>query len=202
MSSMNPTKQTGRPAKDQKPHAIELIKAQLEQTGKVNAKEIAQATGYEVGHIRRLAKKVQKQKLGGTETLEPETEGETVTPDVRVESVEAEEIPEAEVLTPEGIASQAMAKGFFDEDDIFSLFDSVNSLFPEKYRRDEKATRAVSKAWVKPFNRLLEKYADENVDLYIAVAVTVMYFAPSAVSMMRDRMAKPKTVKEDAKTKT
>lgn len=192
MSSMNPTKQTGRPAKDQKPHAIELIKQQLEQTGKVNAKEIAQATGYEIGHIRRLAKQVQKQKLKG-ETPEAETsEGETVTPSVKVESVEAEEIPEAEVLTPEGIASQAIAKGFFDENDIFSLFDGVNSLFPEKFRRDEKATRAVSKAWVKPFNRLLDKYADENVDLYIALAVTIMYFAPCAVGMVRDRMSKPK----------
>lgn len=201
---MNPTtKSTGRPvSKEQRNHALELINAQLDQTGKVNAREIAQATGYHKVHIRRLVKEVQKQRLGGAEVKTGTEEGETVAPQVTVETVEAEEIPEAEVQTPEGIALGAISKGEWNEDDIFSLFDSVNQLFPEKYQRPEKATRAVAKAWVKPFNRLLEKYADENVDLYIAIAVTAMYFAPSVMGIVRDKMSKPKVKPDATKTQT
>ena len=185
----------GRPQKLSKSKAVELIKQQLEQTGKVNAKEVAEATGYHPVHIRRLVKQVEKQ-IKYPETEKPIAEGETVTPTVTVETAKAEEIPLTPEEQAEGIVTEAIEKGEWNEEDLFSLFDSVNMLFPERHRRDDKATRAVAKAWVKPFNRMMEKYAD--ADLYIALAVTAMYFAPPIISIVRERATKKKEAEKIA----
>jgi len=190
----------GRPAKLSKSKAIELIKTQLEQTGKVNAKEVAEATGYTPRHVHRFIEQVQKQ-LKYPETEKPITEGEIVTPTVKVETAKAEEIPLSPEEQAEGIVAEVIEKGEWNEEDIFSLFDSINMLFPERHRRDDKATRAVAKAWVKPFNRMMEKYAD--ADLYIALAVTAMYFAPPIISMVRERQTvKKEKEKVEKQTKT
>ena len=190
------TKRGGQP-KLSKSRAIELIKTSLEQTGKVNAKEVAEATGYTPVHIRRLAKQVTKQ-LKYPETEKPIQEGELVTPSVKIEAATAEEIPLSPEEQIEGIAAEAIEKGEWNEEDLFSLFDSVNMLFPERHRRDDKATRVVAKAWVKPFNRMMEKYVD--ADLYIALAVTAMYFAPPIIGMVRERQTAKKEKEKIEKT--
>jgi hypothetical protein len=178
-----------------KSKAIELIKQQLEQTGKVDANAVAQATGYHPDYIRRLTKRIKAKQYAEGETPE------AITPKVEVEKVETVpavpvEFPEVEGKAEE-IVGEVAELGEWTEEHVYSLISMVDSLFPEDCRHTEEQNRALSKAWVKPFNRLLQKYADQNADLYIAIVVTVLWLVPPISKIVSKRVKKPKPKEEE-----
>jgi len=180
----------GRPPKTAKAKAIELIKQQIEQQGKADAKAIAQATGYHPVHIRRLIKQVEKQ------IKYPETEIETtepVSPTLEVEKAEVVPSVEATVVptTPEEAVAEAVAEAEWTEENIYNLINMCDGLFPEDCRHTKEQNQALARAWYKPFNRLLQKYADQNADLYIALVVTGLWLIPPITKIAKKRM-KPK----------
>jgi hypothetical protein len=187
------SKPQGRPPKTEKQKAIELIKQQIEQQGKPDATAIAKATGYHPVHVRRLIKEVQRQMQT------PETETKTVTPTVEIEK--AEVIPQAEPipLTPEEAVKEAISEGEWTEDNLYGLINMVDALFPEDCRHTEQQNRALAKAWVKPFNRLLEKYMEKNADLYIALVVSALWVLPSVAKIVAKRRKPKEPTKEGEK---
>jgi hypothetical protein len=182
-----------------KSKAIELIKQQLEQQGKIDANAIAQATGYHPDYIRRLAKRIKAEQYA--EGKIPEGEQPTIEIE-KVETIPAVPLPEEVEAKAEEIVGEAITAGEWTEEHVYSLVSMVDCLFPEDCRHTEEQNRALARAWVKPFNRLLQKYADQNADLYIAIAVTVLWLVPP-MSKLISKRKKPKVEeKETAKLGT
>jgi len=179
----------GRPPKSAKAKAIELIKEQIEKQGKIDAKAISQATGYHPVHVRRLAKQIEKQ----IKYPETETPAKPETPTLEVEK--AEVIPTAEELpvptTPEEAVAEAVAEAEWTEENIYNLINMTDGLFPEDCRHTKEQNQALARAWLKPFNRMLQKYADQNADLYIALIVTALWLIPPVTKIIKKRQ-KPK----------
>ena len=173
-----------------KSKAIELIKQQLEQQGKVDTRAVAQATGYSQRQILRLAKETER-KIKYPEEAETETKPETPTLEVE----KAEVIPTAEVLpvptTPEEAVAEAVAEAEWTEENIYNLINMCDGLFPEDCRHTKEQNQALARAWLKPFNRMLQKYADQNADLYIALIVTALWLIPPVTKIIKKRQ-KPK----------
>jgi len=94
--------------------------------------------------------------------------------------------------------AEKLEAGLLTTEDLTYVWKSVNSLFPPQHQRPDKAMEILGKLWVKPANRLIEKYAVENIDLYLAIGVTALTFAPSVVAMVRERgKEKPRKESEE-----
>jgi len=150
-------------------------------------KAIATRCGCKSSYVYKLLRKLPKpEPTGVPEAVEPvvkvEAEAEKEVPTIEVEEVKEK----AEV---EGLAEKIEA-GILTEDDLKYIWQSVNQLFPLKHQRPEKSMDLLGKLWVKPANRLMEKYATENIDLYLAIGGTALVFAPSVVGMVREAGAK------------
>ena len=120
-------------------------------------------------------------------------EGEREVPEVG-EVEEAEVVEEAE---PVETLERRLEEGILTENDLTYVWQSVNSLFPEKHQRPDRSMELLGKLWMKPANRLIEKYSTENVDLYLAVGGTAIVFLPSIVAMIRERRKRPKPPKKE-----
>lgn len=123
-----------------------------------------------------------------------------------VPTIEAEEVEKAEVVEEVKVSTEVepierlekIEVGMLTEEDLTYVWQSVNQLFPEKHQRPDRSMRLLGKLWMKPANRLMEKYATENIDLYLAIGGTVLVFAPSIIGMIRERRKKgPKPPKEE-----
>ena len=169
--------------------------------------------------IKKIAKKV-KEKLGrGSTSLVYKVLRKMPRPEVVVTPAPAEAVitvkeeEEAEVPVIEEAEAPAeeegpkefkekavpieeieakLEAGVLTSEDLSYIWQSVNQLFPEKHQRPEKAMSLLGKLWVKPANRLVEKYATENVDLYLALGGTALVFAPSIIGMVREKREKEK----------
>lgn len=184
----------------------DLVKEALKDNPDPSPEEIAQMAA-DIGCSKSLVYKWLRKMPKPTEVVTPTPVEPVVTVEeegiVEVPVIEEAEVPiieeEAVVEVPservEGLAERLEA-GMLTSEDITYVWSSVNQLFPQKYQRPDKAMQILGKLWVKPANRMIEKYAVENVDLYLAVGVTVLTFAPSLVGMVRDRRKKPKESEE------
>lgn len=195
------------------PSATQMVREHLKALGREPKTE----------EIKNIAKKVKEKTGRGSPSLVYKVLGqmrkkgelaeaptEALEPVVTVSEEEAVEVPvieEVEVPTeeerkevpvvPEGEV-EVPEIGMLSSQDLTYIWQSVNQLFPEKHQRPDKAMNLLGKLWVKPANRLVEKYATENVDLYLALGGTALIFAPSIVGMVREkREAKEK--KEEKK---
>ena len=64
---------------------------------------------------------------------------------------------------------------------ITHLFESINDLIPTIYRRPKESMALLGNVWFEPLNRVLGAYIDQNIDVYFAIIVTIVVFAPSAI---------------------
>lgn len=153
-------------------------------------KEIAKEVGLSTKRIQQIKKAMEKpQEI--QETTKEKLEIEQTPPATLPEDLE-EVLPIIEDEVEPRITELA-AKGFLTAQDLKCVFESINMLIPEDYRRPKEAMQILGNVWEKPLNRLTEKYLDENVDLYIAIMVTIVVFAPAPVTYIRNR----KKVKEE-----
>lgn len=89
------------------------------------------------------------------------------------------------VQLPEGV-KKALLEGQLDPEDITSVFQAVNQLFPEKHQRPDKAMMVLGKLWYRPANKILEEYSDKNPLLVIAILMTLVTFAPNLKGVFDD----------------
>lgn len=116
-----------------------------------------------------------------TEPEEPETPQEAET----LEAVSPVFVPAG--VNPEAIANNEAVKTALSKKDIAGIFKSINCLLPAKYRREAEQMDLLGGVWEAPLNRLMGKYVDQNSDLYVALVMTIIVFAPAGVAMMKDR---------------
>jgi len=128
-------------------------------------------------------------EAGATPTIEVTEEPVTVPPELTEITTEPGKLPE--ILAKEEALSN---------EDLTYVWKSVNELFG-KHKRPDKSMELLGKVWVRPCNRLMEKYIDENSDLYLALGVTALTFSPSVISMTKERKEKIEAEKR-AKTKS
>jgi len=105
-----------------------------------------------------------------TEVLKPEAQVETETPSIQL---------------PEGV-KKALLEGELSPEDISSVFQAVNQMFPENHQRPDKAMIVLGKLWYRPANKILEEYSDKNPLLVIAVIMTLVTFAPNIKGVFDD----------------
>jgi len=162
-------------------------------------REIATRCNCSKAYVYKWMRKMpQPEPSGVPEAVEPvvkvEAEAEREVPEIEVEEAPKEFKEKAEPIEK---LAEKMEAGLLTEDDLTYVFQSVNQLFPVKHQRPDKSMELLGKLWVKPANRLMEKYATENIDLYLAIGGTALVFAPSVVGMMREmRAKKPEKKKE------
>lgn len=160
----------------QKNKAIELLKE-----GRLKIREIAKETGYTTTSIRRFKKEIEETPTG---LQTPEAEIEPITPAK----------PPKELIEAEGITLEPtpQIKAALQAKDIEGVFEGVNQLLPKDYQRTKEQISLLGKVWEAPLNRLMEKYVDENIDLYIAIIVTVLVFAPVPIKYLREKRKEKK----------
>lgn len=142
-------------------------------------------------------RKGMKKETGEAEVKPSQVTVEHIEPE-KTEELQAEELAEGEKLQePLTKISGALMTGVFTTDDTTALIEAVNGLFPAKHQRTDKQIALVGKVWNRPLNRILEKYLDENVDLYLAVVVTVLVFAPSLYGVVKDYQKEHQKGKEE-----
>jgi len=170
----------------EKKHIIELYKQGL------SSAEIARQTGYNRSYVWRTIKKYEEKGEPTPEEKPTPTPTEAKKPEVVITA-------EPVVIPPELKEKIAVEvkKGFLTEEEITSIFQSINDILPKKYQRPKESMKLLGKVWEKPLNRLVEKYLDENVDLYVAIIVTVIVFSPS----VKDYIADKRKEAEEAKKK-
>ena len=184
------------------PTKTELVKAELAKNPNPTPQEIKEiaervAKQHESG---KCSKALVHKCLRKMPKIEPTGLPEPVEPVVRVEEEAEREVPEIREVEEAEVVEEAEPReierrlevGMLTENDLTYVWQSVNSLFPEKHQRPERSMELLGKLWMKPANRLVEKYSTENVDLYLAVGGTAIVFLPSIVGMIRERRKKPK----------
>ena len=129
----------------------------------------------------------QPQKTGsGTEapqTPKVEFEFTPVTPPKELTQLEPDETVTAEV----GAAAEAAKKGTLTESMITHLFTSINDMIPQNYKRPPESMALLGNVWFEPLNRVLGAYIDQNIDVYFAIIVTIIVFAPSAIDYTTEK---------------
>jgi len=148
-------------------------------------RQIIQTTGCSRSYAWTLYNKAQAAK--------PSKDAEELHVEVEEVTVETEQPPiitETEEEIPTVAISERIKAGMLEGEDIEYIFQAVNEMLPTKYKRPEKAIKVLGKVWEAPLNRLLAKYLDENIDLWVALIVTIVVFAPVPVQYVRDRKEK------------
>lgn len=160
-------------------------------------REIRQRTDCSKSTAYNAIKKADKQK----------TEGETSSSTVEVSEV-TKEVPQIlEATAADGqvsgtestITRKLMAGAMLDPEDLEMVWTAVNDLFPEKHQRPEKSMKLLGKIWYKPTNRILQQYLDENVDLYLAIGVTLLVFGKPLYNVVKDMTSKKEEPKREEK---
>lgn len=165
----------GYKAKPQRPEAYRLI-----EENKLSTKQIAQQTGYTTVSINRFKKNLQLKKAKPGTLGEPKVEIEKIAPAIPPPEL-METTPGIEITPTPEIEAALKAK------DIEGVFQGINELLPQQYKRTKGQISLLGNVWEKPLNRMMEKYVDENVDLYIAIIVTILVFAPVPIQYARDK---------------
>lgn len=101
-------------------------------------------------------------------TVEKGAEAPTVTPKAKAKAEEGMKL-EQEI-------AKVLAKGMLTKDQLTAVFSMVNELILNGYHSKESCA-LMAGVWFAPINRLMAKYSQENVDLYIAIIISVMWFA-------------------------
>jgi len=161
-------------------------------------KEVAKQTDYTIQHIRRIAKKIERGEAKPRTAQKPEATIEeippaTPPPELLKEVTAPEGAPGLGVPTTPEIEAAIKAK------DIEALFASVNQLLPPEYQRPKESMALLGKVWEAPLNRMMEKYVDQNIDIYIALITTIIIFAPAPIKYIRERQKKEKEKKPNDK---
>jgi len=123
-----------------------------------------------------------------------EEEGE----DEEAEDIEEEEGEEHEALEIPTYA-KSLLTGVVDADDCEGLWGNVNDLFPAEHRRPQGSIRALGKLSVRPFTRIIVKYAGEWGDLIFLGIVAILTFSPSVKGVAGEWMAQRKRVDKTKK---
>jgi len=135
---------------------------------------------------------IAQEKPEGEETEEAE-EDEEEAEDLEEEEGEEHEAPEVPAY------AKSLLTGVVDADDCEGLWSNVNDLFPENHRRPQGSIRALGKLSVRPFTRIIVKYAGEWGDLIFLGIVVIVTFAPSVKGVAGEWMESRKTQKERKK---
>jgi hypothetical protein len=121
-----------------------------------------------------------------TEVLKPEAQVQTEEPSVKL---------------PEGV-KKALLEGELSPEDISSVFQALNQMFPIQHQRPDKAMMVLGKLWYRPANKILEEYSDKNPLLVIAVLMTFVTFAPNIKGVFDDwKKSKEKSKQNEVKQK-
>lgn len=160
---------------------LEALQAGVEP----NLNAISEDLKYSIQQVRRIAKKM-RIAIAKPPSVTSEKEGE-VTKVISLIPPSAEKKKLEELEEKETVEAEALAEGLISSEDLKGFFQSINMLFPAKYRRPPESMGILGKLWAKPANRMIEKYSEENFDLYLAGLATVTTFAPSFAEMIRDR---------------
>ena len=60
-------------------------------------------------------------------------------------------------------------------------------MIPQTYKRPPESMALLGNVWFEPLNRILGAYIDQNIDVYFALIVTVIVFAPSAIDYTTEK---------------
>lgn len=153
----------------------------LARQGKT-AREIRQLTNCSKAYAYKAVKFVEQEKQKA-KVAPSKVEVETVEAPV----IEVEPAPTPTEKKPPQVVLHAL-EGELSAEDMTYVWESINELFPEQYQRPEKAMRLLGKVWVKPVNRYIKDIAMENADLYIAIVVTLITFAPSIKGALQEAL--------------
>lgn len=118
--------------------------------------------------------------------------------DISVETAEsktptlepAPELPPPPSPETEDKTSMAVAKlaggGLLESGELEALLSIPAEFYPDKYKPSQKTLSAVAKLGTRPINRLIEKYATENIDLYIFAMSLGLAFGVPAIRWAND----------------
>jgi uncharacterized protein with HEPN domain len=182
-----------------KPHSIE-IEAMIRE-GKTNI-EIENAlkekypniTYSKVANIRHKMQK-KEQKMEQTQTSET-VPTETETEQVQVPEMQIEETPiiqdtvTLQEVKPEIRNELLSAK--MGKKTIRSAIAGINKIVPSKYRLEEEAIDTIAELWESPINRKVGTLKNEDLDIWIAVIVTLMICTPKVGMAVNDFMTNKK----------
>jgi len=170
-------------------------------------KDIARQKGCSKSLVNKVWMRMQAEKPKEATPSEAREAVVKVEPEEEIEVPVIEEEKEAPLVAEGKAPSEEellervqprLEAGLLTSEDLTYVWQSVNQLFPKQHQRPDRSMELLGKLWVKPANRMIEKYATENIDLYLAIGATVLTFAPSAIGMIRERKEKPKKeVKSD-----
>jgi len=158
--------------------------------------KIIQKTGCSKSYAWRLYKEVQDKKEEKA-PQPPEVEVEEVTK--KVPEIPVEEPPTEITLLRKEEIREAIEEGIVTEKEVGAIFQAINDLLPTKYKRPREAIELLGSIWETPLNRILDKYMEENTDIFIALIVTIIVFSPSIKGVVTDAMKKKKEQEEKTK---
>jgi len=193
-----------QPTELQKQILEELRKRQqLPKKQQPTYQQIAKKLGCTKEYIRYVKNRYMKAEAPEEKIAEEAVEEAKLEPTEQPIEIEPTPpvIPPPELTEELGEVAPAITKavkeGILTQQQITSIFQSVNELLPPKYQRPKKSMELLGSVWEKPLNRMMEKYIDENIDLYVAVIVTIVIFAPVPIQYARDRAKKKKVKKPE-----
>ena len=162
---------------------------------------------YKEGKYKEKPETTQQPEQTGTE--QPKTTFGTETPqDAKVEFVFDPITPPKELTQMEpdekikaevDAAADASKKGTLTESMITHLFTSINDMIPQTYKRPPESMALLGNVWFEPLNRILGAYIDQNIDVYFAIIVTIVVFAPSAIDYTTEQRKKKETKLPESK---
>lgn len=167
----------------------------LIREGKKDTADLVKETGYSPQHIRKVRKAIKiKDAQPPKRVLKTPEEFKTVekvqvTPTISTspEIPTLEQAPSVILQKPE---MKQQLTYLLQAGQITSLFNAINEMIPQAYRRSNEAMEMLGSVWEAPLNRILEEHLPENYDLIFAGIVTIVVFAPVPVQYSRDKQKK------------
>lgn len=185
-----------------KPKKTKRLAEELIKKG-VNLKEVQKQTGYSMNNLRRI-----RHKIRGTtpKKYKPRKPKAIEHKELPSESLTIEQIPpakpppELEEIEPTVEVTDELrekVKLAITSKHIVGMYQAVNEALPKQYQRSKAQLEILGELGEAPLNRLMEKYIDENVDLYIFLAANVVIWLPVPLKYLQQRQKKKPKPKEE-----
>jgi hypothetical protein len=183
-----------------KPHSIEI--EALIREGKTNIEienvlkeKYPNITYSKVANIRhKMQKREQRmEQTQASETVLTETETEQVqVPEMQIEETPVnQDTVTLQEVKPE-IRNELMAAKM-GKKTIRSAIAGINKIVPSKYRLEEEAIDTIAELWESPINRKVGTLKNEDLDIWIAVIITLMICMPKVGMAINDYANKGKS---------
>lgn len=163
--------------------ALEYLKDHPNAT----AKEIMDK-GVSKSYAYRLMKDAEKQKNKPPEATQIRNL-ETMTKENPEEKKLEEIITETktEEKTEESPQQGLLQTGFFEPSELKEIFKEANTFLDTEAKLPDTSCTLLGKLWAKPLNRWIGKSGDQNLDIKMAVIVTIGLLAPRIVKTVQKR---------------